>query len=138
MTEQTKEKEFETTKEEVTTPSGVESTRPGRTYVPRVDIYEKQDGILILADLPGVDEKNLDIVLEKGVLTIDGQADQAWPEAYNLSHYEYDVGNYHRAFKLSEEVDQDKIEATIKNGVLSLQMPYATGPRTRKIQVQTA
>lgn len=136
MTEQTKE--FETTKEEVTTPDGVESTRPGRTYVPRADIYEKEDGILVLADLPGVDENSLDIILEKGVLTIDGQAVQTWPEGYNLAHYEYDVGNYHRAFKLSEEVDQDKIEATIKNGVLTLSMPFAAGPRTRKIQVQPA
>jgi HSP20 family molecular chaperone IbpA len=136
MTEQTKE--FETTKEELTTPEGVESTRPGRTYVPRADIYEKENGILVLADLPGVDENNLDIVLEKGVLTIDGQATQPWPEGYNLVHYEYEVGNYHRAFKLSEEVDQDKIEATIKNGVLSLYMPFASGPRTRKIQVQPA
>jgi HSP20 family molecular chaperone IbpA len=136
MTEQIKE--FETTKEEVATPDGVESTRPGRTYVPRADIYEKEDGILVLADLPGVDENSLDIVLEKGVLTIDGQASQVWPEGYNLAHYEYDVGNYHRAFKLSEEVDQDKIEATIKNGVLTLSMPFAAGPRTRKIQVQPA
>lgn len=136
MTEQTKE--FETTKEELTTPEGVESTRPGRTYVPRADIYEKEDGILVLADLPGVDENSLDIVLEKGVLTIDGQATQPWPEGYNLVHYEYDVGNYHRAFKLSNEVDQEKIEATIKNGVLSLYMPFAAGPRTRKIQVQPA
>jgi HSP20 family protein len=136
MTEQTKE--FETTKEEVTTPEGVESTRPGRTYVPRTDIYEKEDGILILADVPGVDENSLDIILEKSVLIIDAQAAQEQPEGYNLVHYEYDVGNYHRAFKLSEEVDQDKIEATIKNGVLGLYMPFASGPRTRKIQVQPA
>lgn len=136
MTEQIKE--FETTKEEVATPEGVESTRPGRTYVPRTDIYEKEDGILILTDLPGVDENSLDIVLEKSVLTIDAQAVQELPEGYNLAHYEYDVGNYHRAFKLSEEVDQEKIEATIKNGVLSLYMPFASGPRTRKIQVQPA
>ena len=92
MTEQTTE--FETTKEEVTTPEGVEGTRPGRTYVPRADIYEKKDGILVLADLPGVNENSLDITLEKGVLTIDGQAAQSWPEGYTLSHFEYDVGNF--------------------------------------------
>jgi HSP20 family protein len=136
MTEQIKE--FETTKEELMTPEGVEATRPGRTYVPRADIYEKEDGILVLADMPGVDENSVDIILEKGVLTIDGQAAQEWPDGYTLAHYEYDVGNFHRAFKLSEEVDQDKIQATIKNGVLSLYMPYASGPRTRKIQVQPA
>jgi HSP20 family protein len=136
MTEQVKE--FETTKEELAAPEGVESTRPGRTYVPRVDIYEKSDGILVLADLPGVDENSLDIMLEKGVLTIHGQVTETWPEGYELAHAEYEVGNYHRAFKLSEEVDSDKIEATIKNGVLKLHMPFAAGPRTRKIQVQAA
>lgn len=135
MSEQSKE--FETTKEEVSAPEGIESTRPGRTYVPRADIYEKEDRVLVFADLPGVDENNLDIVLEKGVLTIDGQVTQTWPEGYDLAHYEYEVGNYHRAFKLSGEVDQDKIEATIKNGVLTLSMPFAGGSRTRKIQVQT-
>jgi len=136
MSEQAKE--FETIKEEVSAPEGVESTRPGRTYVPRVDIYETQDGIFVLADLPGVDEKSLDITLEKNVLTLDAQVSFTWPEGYDLVRAEYEMGNYHRAFKLSEAVDQDKIEATIKNGVLKLHMPFAAGPRMRQIQVQAA
>jgi len=136
MSEQTKE--FETEKEEVATPEGVETTRTGRTYVPQVDIYENADGIWIWADLPGVDEKSLDITLEKSVLTLDAQAPLLWPEGYNLIHAEYETGNYHRAFKLSETVDQDKIEATIKNGVLKLHIPFATGPQKRQIQVQSA
>ncbi len=131
-------KEFETTKEEVAAPEGVEGTRPGHTYVPRVDIFEKPDGILILADLPGVDENNLDIVLEKGILTLDGQVAHTWPEGYELAHAEYEVGNFRRSFKLSDEVDQEKIEATIKNGVLKLHMPFASGPRTRRIEVKPA
>lgn len=128
--------EFETEKEEVSTPEGVESTRPGRTYVPRVDIYENQDGIWMWADLPGIDENSIDITLEKSVLTLDAQASFNWPEGYDLAHAEYEIGNYHRAFKLSEEVDQENIKATIKNGVLKLHMPYAAGPRMRQIKVQ--
>jgi HSP20 family molecular chaperone IbpA len=136
MSEQTKE--FEIEKEEVATPEGVESTRPGRTYVPRVDIFENADGIWMWADLPGVDENNLDLTLEKSVLTLDAQTSLPWPEGYDLAHVEYETGNYHRAFKLSEAVDQDNIEATIKNGVLKLHMPYAPGPQKRQIQVQSA
>ena len=136
MSEQTKE--FEIEKEEVATPEGVESTRPGRTYVPRVDIFENADGIWMWADLPGVDEHNLDLTLEKSVLTLEAQASMPWPEGYDLAHVEYETGNYHRAFKLSEAVDQDNIEATIKNGVLKLHVPYAPGPQKRQIQVQSA
>jgi HSP20 family molecular chaperone IbpA len=134
MSEETKE--FEVEKEEVSTPEGVESTRPGRTYVPRVDIYESKDGIWMWADLPGVDENSLDITLEKSVLTLEAQASMLWPEGYDLAHAEYETGNYHRAFKLSDNVDQDKIEATIKNGVLKIRMPFGPGPQKRQIQVQ--
>jgi HSP20 family protein len=136
MSEQTKE--FEIEKEEVATPEGVESTRPGRTYVPRVDIYENAKGIWMRADLPGVDENGLDLTLEKNVLTLDAQTSMPWPKGYDLAHVEYETGNYHRAFKLSEAVDQDNIEATIKNGVLKLHMPYAPDPQKRQIEVQAA
>ena len=134
MSEQTKE--FETEKEEIAPPEGVESIRPGRTYVPRVDIYENSEGIWMWADLPGADENTLEITLEKSVLTLDAQVLLPWPKGYDLAHLEYETGNYHRAFKLSETVDQDKIEAKIKNGVLKLHMPFAAGPQKRQIQVQ--
>lgn len=131
-------REFEVEKQMVETPEGVETTRAGRTYVPRIDIVELNEGIRLLADLPGVDENTLDIVLENDQLTIEGFVEAERPSGYDLAHVEYGVGNFRRVFKLSDQVDQEKISATIKHGVLQLDMPFATGPRTRKIAVQTA
>jgi HSP20 family molecular chaperone IbpA len=82
MTEHT----LEVQKEEAQTPEGVERTRTGRTYIPRVDIYESEDEVVLLADLPGVDENSLDITLEKNVLTIEGYVQFEEPEGYELAH----------------------------------------------------
>ncbi|MCA9873469.1 MAG: Hsp20/alpha crystallin family protein [Anaerolineales bacterium] len=130
------EREFEIEKQEMETPEGVENTRTGRTYVPRIDIVELNDGIRLFADLPGVDENSLDIMLENDQLTIQGYVDYERPSGYDLAHAEYGIGNFQRVFKLSDQVDQDKITASIKHGVLQLDMPFASGPRTRKITVQ--
>jgi len=132
------EREFEVEKQEMETPEGVENTRTGRTYVPRIDILELNDGIRLLADLPGVDENSLDIMLENDQLTLQGFVADERPSGYDPAHVEYGIGNFRRVFKLSDQVDQDKITATIKHGVLQLDMPFATGPRTRKISVQAA
>lgn len=137
MTEE-KEREFAVEKQVMETPEGVETTRAGRTYVPRIDIVELGEGIRLLADLPGVDENSLDIVLENDQLTIQGFVEVERPSGYDLTHAEYGVGNFRRVFKLSDQVDQEKITATIKNGVLQLDMPFASGPRTRKIAVHSA
>jgi len=131
-------REFEVEKQMVETPEGVETTRTGRTYVPRIDIVELNEGIRLLADLPGVAENSLDIVLENDQLTIEGFVEVERPSGYELVHTEYGIGNFRRVFKLSDQVDQEKITATIKHGVLQMDMPFASGPRTRKIAVQAA
>jgi HSP20 family molecular chaperone IbpA len=113
-----------------------ERTRTGRTYVPRVDIYETAEGVVLLADMPGVDENSLDITLEKNILTIEGRVSVERPQGYDLAYAEYGVGDYHRTFALSDEVDRNKIEASLKNGVLRLTLPKAEAARTRKIQVR--
>lgn len=132
------EREFAVEKEEMETPEGVETTRPGRTYVPRIDIIEGNEGIQLLADLPGVAENALDITLEKDQLTIQGYVDYERPQGYDLTHIEYGIGNFRRVFKLSDQVDQEKITATFKHGVLQLDMPFSAGPKTRKIAIQTS
>lgn len=131
------EQEFAVEKEEMETPEGVETTRPGRTYVPRIDIIEKNEGIQLLADLPGVAEDGLDIMLENDQLTIQGYVEFERPQGYDLAHVEYGIGNFRRVFKLSDQVDQDNITATFKQGVLQLDMPFSAGPKTRKIAIQT-
>jgi HSP20 family molecular chaperone IbpA len=128
---------LEAEKQEITT-EGVERTRARRAYVPRVDIYETDDAIVILTDMPGVDENSVDITLEKNVLSINGYVEPVQPDNYSLAYAEYDMGDYQRSFTLSDEIDRDKIEAVVKNGVLRLQLPKAGPAKTRKITVKAS
>ena len=123
-------------KKEAATPEGVERTRPRRVFTPAVDILERKDDIVVTADMPGVDERSVDITLEKNVLTITGSVQPAVPQVHRLVLSEYGVGDYQRAFTISEEVDRDRINATVKNGVLRLVLPKAAMAKTRKIAVK--
>ncbi len=133
MTEMTMELE----KTETETPVGIERTRTGRTYVPRVDIYESGDNVVLLVDMPGVDEEGVDITLEKNMLTIRGHVEEVSPECFEVILSEYYIGDYERVFTLSDEVDRDKIDATIKQGVLRLTLTKSETAKTRKISVRT-
>lgn len=132
MAEQTMELE----KQEVETPMGVERTRTTRTFSPAVDIYETEAGVVLLADMPGVDMNDVDIMLEKNLLTIRGMVEEPTAESYELAYAEYPIGDYERTFALSDEVDKSKIEATMKNGVLRLLLPKAEEAKVRKIAVR--
>ena len=115
-----------------------EATRPGRTYVPDVDIYETPEGLWLWADMPGVDEKAIAIDFHDGVLTIEGRV--ALDDYENLSpaYTEYNVGNYVRRFSLSDAVDVDRISAKMSNGVLALELPKTERARPRRIAVSAA
>jgi len=128
----------EVIKKEAGVPEGVERTKPRRVFKPDVDIVERKDDTLLTADLPGVDEHSLDITLEKNVLTIKGTVNQNIPSGYRLTYAEYEVGDYERAFTLSDEVDKDRIQASVKNGVLRLVLPKSAAAKTRKIAVTAA
>ncbi len=117
--------------------TGAERTRARACFVPRVDIYEASDHIVVVADMPGVDEKSVDITLENNILTINGYVEPVEPENYSLAYAEYRVGDYQRSFTLSDQIDQGRIEATVKDGVLRLYLPKAR-PTTRKIAVKPA
>lgn len=107
-----------------------------RTYIPRVDIVETENEVLVLADMPGVDEGAIDITLEKSVLTINGYVRQDQGENYQLIYTEYTPGNYQRTFNLAHGVDQENIQATVKHGVLRLTLPKSAEVKARKISVQ--
>jgi HSP20 family molecular chaperone IbpA len=126
------------TKKEANVPEGVERTKPRRVFKPDVDITEQKDDTVLTADLPGVDDKSLDITLEKNVITIRGKVEPEIPAGYRLAYGEYEVGDYERAFTLSDEVDKDRIQATIKNGVLRLVLPKAAAAKARKIAISAA
>jgi HSP20 family protein len=128
--------ELQVQKKEVELAEGVERTRSSRVYAPKVDIYSDEQGITMLADMPGVDESHVDILLEKDVLTISGFVTSNEPEGYDLSYGEYGVGDFRRSFTLMEEIDRDNIEANISNGVLRVYLPKAPEAQARKIAVQ--
>jgi len=115
-----------------------ERTKSGKVFVPRVDIYETADAIVLTADMPGVDEKSIDITLEKNVLTITGTVVPLQFEGHTMAYSEYDVGDFERAFTLSDEVDRDKIEAAVKNGVLRVTLHKAEKVKARKIAITAA
>jgi HSP20 family protein len=118
--------------------SATERIRNVKTFVPRVDIYESKDSLFIIADMPGVDEKTVDIELEKNILTITGRVEDGRIEGGNLLYSEYEVGDYERVFALSGETDQGKIVATVKNGLLRLDLPKAEKVKPMKISVTAA
>lgn len=123
-------------KQEAQAPQGTEWTRSRPVFMPRVDIYETSGEIVILADMPGVDDKHVDITLEKNVLTIHGKVEPTAIEGHTLAYEEYVEGDYQRAFSLSDEVDQNGISAAVKNGVLKLTLPKAAPAKARKIDVK--
>lgn len=130
------DKAQEIQKKEAETPEGTERTRSRRIYAPSVDIIEGKDKITVTADMPGVDEQSVDITLEKNVLEIYGKVDPDIPQNHRLVLSEYGIGDYQRTFTLSDEVDREKIEASVKNGVLRLVLPKSEKARTRKIPVK--
>jgi HSP20 family protein len=108
-----------------------------RVFSPRTDIYEDGEAIYVVADIPGADEKSIDITLEKNVLSIHASPVYEQPENMKLVYAEYGVGDFQRSFALSDQIDQENIRANVKNGVLFLCMPK-TGPvKAHKINVRS-
>ena len=115
-----------------------EQTRPGRYYVPEVNIYEFDDSLKLWADMPGVKEKDVNVTLKDGVLTIVGQVATDMYAGLRPMYTEYNVGNYHREFVLNEDIDESKIRATLRNGVLEVELPKKEKARPRQIEVRSA
>jgi HSP20 family protein len=113
-----------------------EATRPGVLLTPPVDIFEDAEALTVLADMPGVAPGHLTIDLHEGVLTITGHA--AAPARANevAVLQEYQAGTFQRNFTLSETIDQERIQATLKNGVLRLRLPKAERAKPRQIAIQ--
>jgi HSP20 family protein len=127
---------MEVQKKETGIPEQGERTRERRVYSPGVDIVERKADILVLADIPGADERSVDITLEKNLLTIYARVEASIPENQRLTVMEYGLGDYQRIFTLADEVDKDNIQATVKNGVLRLILPKIDKAKTKKIAVK--
>jgi HSP20 family protein len=116
-------------------PAAEEQTRPGRTYRPNVDIVETENGLHLWADMPGVDEGSVDVELAEGVLEIRGRVATEDYEQLRPVYTEYNVGNYEARFRLSSSIDETRISAKLKNGVLELDLPKSEAAKPRRIQI---
>ena len=116
---------------------GAEATREGPVFVPATDIYEKDDALLVRCDMPGVEQSAVDITLENNELVITGHQAGARPEDCDLLSAEYSTGTFRRTFKVSQQIDREKIKAHLNNGVLEIELPKAEQAKPRKIEITT-
>ncbi|GBC62349.1 heat-shock protein Hsp20 [Desulfonema ishimotonii] len=113
----------------------LEPTKPGPAFVPAVDIFETDSGITLIADMPGVKAEDLDIDLREDVLTLSGAVLPPEEPAEQEVFREYNTGTYFRQFSLSEVIDQEKIDAQLRDGILRLTLPKMEKATPRKIKV---
>jgi len=130
------DKTMEVDVQEAEVAEATEPTRSQQAYIPAASIFEAENQFTILADMPGVDEKSVEITLEKNELTINGAIKPFTPEGFTLAYREYGTGDYRRSFFLSDEVDRDHINASVKDGVLRLSLTKATDFKVKKIAVK--
>lgn len=104
------------------------------TLTPRVDVFETEDGFTVLADLPGVAPGDVDVRFENGELTVHARRSTGRPQ--KSEGWEFEAMNYYRTFRLSDEISADRIEAEIKNGVLTLKLPKVEAVKPRRIAVR--
>jgi HSP20 family protein len=114
-----------------------ERTRERSCFVPRADIYETDENVFVVVDMPGVSTETIDITLEKNILTINGNTNLDTPGEYSLAFAEYEVGDFERSFRLTDQIARDGIEAAYNDGVLRLVLPKAEEAKVRKIDIKT-
>jgi HSP20 family molecular chaperone IbpA len=112
-----------------------EKTVPGKHYVPYTDIFEQDDSLMVVMEIPSVEREDLDINVEKNVLSIEGRINFSKYDDLKPLYTEYNVGHFSRSFSLSNEIDQSGITARVEDGVLSLTLPKAKQAATRRIEV---
>jgi HSP20 family protein len=116
--------------------TGKEQTRPGPVFVPLVDIFETDQEITLLADMPGVASDRVSIDLNEDQLTITGDVEAQGAEKQRVLLREYETGTFQRSFTVSDRIDQGKITATMSDGVLRLVLPKAEKAKPRRIEVK--
>lgn len=112
-----------------------EPTRGGQHFVPRVDIFENDDGLVLFADLPGVAPNDVDLRFEKGELILHGRLPAPKPHG-QLLYGEYEAGDFYRVFQIHESIDSSRIEAECRNGVLTVHLPKVEQAKPKQVQVR--
>lgn len=116
--------------------SSEERTRNHPAYVPAVDIIETEQSIILVADVPGVDENGIDITIDRHTLTLHGTPAPQTPEGFSTVATEYGVGDFERVFTLSNEVNREGVEASVRDGVLRVVLPKARHVLSTKVAVK--
>jgi len=112
-----------------------ETTIPTRAYVPTADIFETEDALTVVLEMPGVSKDHVDVSVESGVLTIEGRIDFQKYEGLQPVYGEYNVGPYRRSFRISSQIDQNRITAEMRDGVITLTLPKAEAAKPQRIAV---
>lgn len=113
-----------------------ERARDRRVFTPRADIIENEHEFVVIADIPGADDRSVEITLERNVLTLRATPPEEQPEGYSLAYSEYAVGDFERSFVLSDQIERDGIQAKVKDGVLRLHLPKSKAAKAQKITVK--
>jgi HSP20 family protein len=121
--------------EKKTAQTGGENTKDETCFAPHVDIFETETDVTVIADMPGVDIGGIDLALEENILTIQGHRPQQQQSGRILLE-EYESGHYLRRFTVAETIDQDKIEASLADGVLKVRLPKAVPIQPKRIEVK--
>ena len=108
-----------------------------QAILPAVDIFENEAGITVQADMPGVSRDRLEVHIDSDTLSIEGRAVIPMPEGMDALYADIRSTRYQRSFSLSRELDTERIEAGLKDGVLTLRIPKREEHRPRRIEVQT-
>ena len=119
-------------------PAKGERVRPGRLFLPSVDIFETPEALVLVADMPGVAGDKVLVDLKENHLVISGEVDPPAKEGETLVEQEYYTGDFLREFHLGNIIDQNRIEATMKDGVLRLVLPKVEKAKPRKIEVKVS
>lgn len=111
------------------------STIPARRYLPVTDIFETDQALTVILEMPGVDKNRVDVRVENDILSVEGQVDLFKYQGLAPLYIEYNVGNYARSFQLSSKIEQERITADLKDGVMTLVLPKAEKAKPRRIAV---
>ena len=112
-----------------------EKTVPARYFVPPSDIYETDEALKVVLEMPGVEKKDIAVQVENDVLRVEARIDFSKYEGLEPVYTEYNIGHYARSFTLGSAVDQDKIGAQLEDGVLTLTLPKAEAAKPRRIAI---
>jgi len=112
-----------------------EKTVPTRHYIPTTDIFETDDALMVVMELPGVEKQAVDVNVENDVLRIDARIDFTKYEDLDPLYTEYNIGHFARSFSLSNKIDRQQISAQLEDGVLTLTLKKATEAQPRRIAI---